>query len=182
MLNQNHLAQKESSRAKYVPAGTGPAYCGPGDRLTFLMTGAETGGAFFMAGVAVAPGGGAPPHVHSREDESFFVQRGTLTFQVGGKELIASTGDFIHIPRGTAHSFKNAGEEPAALLMVATPAGLENFFAEAFIPAADIADFPQLAEAVIGRARKAAPKYGLELLLPPASHPEYQSANSLLSH
>jgi hypothetical protein len=36
---------------------------------------------------------------------------------------------------------------PVPLIMVATPAGLENFFAEAFIPAADIADFPQLAEA-----------------------------------
>jgi quercetin dioxygenase-like cupin family protein len=164
---------------KHLPAGTGPAYCGPGDRLTFMITGAETGGAFFMAGVAVASGGGAPSHVHSREDESFFVQQGTLTFEVGGKELIASTGDFIHIPRGIAHSFKNASKEPAALLLVATPAGLENFFAEAFIPAADIANFPQLAEAVIGRARKAAPKYGLELLLPHANHPEHQIANSL---
>lgn len=151
-----------------MPAGTGPAYCGPGDRFTFLITGAETGGAFFMAGVTVEPGGGAPPHIHSREDESLYVQAGTLTFQAGDKDLIVSAGDFIYIPRGTAHSFRNAGGETATLLMVATPAGLENFFREAFIPAADIADFPQIADAVIGRARKAAPRYGLELLLPPA--------------
>ena len=58
------------------------------------------------------------------------------------------------------------GHETARLLTVATPAGLENFFAEAFFPAADVADIPQISEALIGRVRKAAPKYGLELLLP----------------
>lgn len=161
--NQNHPNQNQ---VKYVPAGTGPAYCGPGDRITFLITGAETGGAFFMAETLVAPGGGPPPHVHSREDESFYLQHGTLALQVGGKALNASAGDFIHIPRGTVHSFKNAGTETAKLLVVATPAGLENFFAEAFFPAGDIADIPQDSEAVIGRAMKAASKYGLELLHP----------------
>ena len=68
------------------------------------------------------------------------------------------------MPRGTVHSFKNVGEETAKLLMVATPAGLENYFAEVFFPAADIADIPQISEAVLGRAMKTAPKYGLELL------------------
>jgi quercetin dioxygenase-like cupin family protein len=53
---------------------------------------------------------------------------------VGGKALNASAGDFIHIPRGTVHSFKNTGEETAKLLVVATPAGIENYFAEAFFP------------------------------------------------
>lgn len=168
MSNQSQSSQNRPSQnqVKQVPAGTGPAYCGPGDRITFLITGAESGGAFFMGEAWVAPGGGPPPHVHSREDESFYLQHGTLSVQVGGKTLNASAGDFIHIPRGTAHSFKNVGEETAKLLVVATPAGLENFFAEAFFPAADIADIPQMSEALIGRARKAAPKYGLELLLP----------------
>ena len=159
MSNQNQV--------KHVPAGTGPAYCGPGDRVAFLITGAETGGAFFMAEAWVAPGGGPPPHVHSREDESFYLQQGALALQVGGKGLSASAGDFIHIPRGTVHSFKNVGQETAKMLLVATPAGLENFFAEAFYPAADVADIPQISEALIGRLMKAAPKYGLELL-PPA--------------
>ena len=168
MLDQTGLQNRQTSDVKYVPAGTGSAYCGPGDCLTFLITGAETGGAFFMAGVAVAPGGGAPPDVHSREDESLYLQGGTLTFQIDDKELRASAGDFIYIPRGTAHAFKNAGVETATLVMVCTPAGIEEFFAEAFILAADIADIPQIAETVIGRAMRAAPKYGVELLLPAA--------------
>jgi quercetin dioxygenase-like cupin family protein len=167
MSNQNNSNQNPSSQNqfKHVPAGTGPAYCGPGDRITFLITGAETHGAFFMAEVCVAPGGGPAPHVHSREDESFYLQQGTLTLQLGDKPLQASAGDFIHIPRGTVHSFKNVGVENAKMLMVATPAGLENFFAEAFFPAADVAEIPQIGEAVNGRAMKAAPTYGLELIL-----------------
>jgi quercetin dioxygenase-like cupin family protein len=158
------------SRIKYVPAGTGASYCGPGDRITFLITGAETGGGFFMAEVCVAPGGGPPPHIHSREDESFYVQQGTLAVQVGGSALQTSAGDFIHLPRGTVHSFKNVGEETAKLLMVASPAGLEDFFAEAFFPAAGSAEIPQISEALVGRLLKAFAKYGLELP-PPAQEP-----------
>jgi len=168
MSNQSKSNQNGSSRnqVKHVPAGTGPAYCGPGDRMTFLITGAETGGAFFMAEVSVAPGGGPPPHIHSREDESFYVQQGTLAVQVGDKALNVSAGDFVHMPRGTAHSFKNLGNETAKLLMVATPAGIDSYFAEVFLPASDVADIPEIAQAVIGRALKTAPKYGLELLIP----------------
>lgn len=154
------------SQLKHVPAGTGRAYCGPGDRITYLITGAETGGAFFMAEVSVVPGGGPPPHVHSLEDESFYLQQGTLAAQVGDKTLNISAGDFVHMPRGVMHSFKNVGEDTAQLLIVATPAGLENYFAETFFPAADIADVPELGPAVIARAMKTAPKYGLELLIP----------------
>lgn len=161
-MNQNQTP----SQLKHVPAGTGSAYCGPGDRITYLITGAETGGAFFMAEISVVPGGGPPPHVHSREDESFYLQQGTLAVEVGDKALTVSAGDFVHMPRGVAHSFKNVGDDTAKLLMVATPAGLENYFAETFFPAADIADVPQIGPAVLARAMKTAPKYGLELLLP----------------
>jgi quercetin dioxygenase-like cupin family protein/catechol 2,3-dioxygenase-like lactoylglutathione lyase family enzyme len=152
---------------KYVPAGTGPAYWGPGDRITFLITGAETGGAFFMAEVSVPPGGGTPPHVHSREEESFHLLEGTLTIQAGGKTVHASPGDFVHLPRGVVHSFRNTGNVDAKFLLVVTPAGLEKFFAEGFYPAVDRSSPPAVTEALFARLRAAAPRYGLELL-PPA--------------
>jgi hypothetical protein len=53
------------------PAGAGATYLGPGDVYRFLVTGAETGGAYFAMEAFVAPGGGPPPHRHSREDETF---------------------------------------------------------------------------------------------------------------
>jgi hypothetical protein len=58
------------NRIHHVPAGSGPGYWGPGDQIRFILTGAETGGAFFLAEVLVPPGGGPPPHIHDREDET----------------------------------------------------------------------------------------------------------------
>ena len=155
------------NQVKYVPAGTGPAYWGPGDQITFLITGAETGGAFFMAEVSVPPGGGPSPHIHRREEETFFLQQGTLTIQVGGKTLHASPGDLVYLPRGIVHSFLNTGNVDAKFLMVATPAGLEEFFEEAFYPAVDGSAPPLATQALMARLLAAAPKHGLEPL-PPA--------------
>ena len=153
---------------RYVPARTGPAYWGPGNQLTFLITGKETGGAFFLAEMSVQPGGGPPPHIHHREDESFHILEGTLTIQVGGNTITASAGDFAFLPRGIVHSFKNTGDGCAKALVLTTPAGLENYFAEVFEPAADRNSAPPPpSKAMMARAMAAAPRYDLELL-PPA--------------
>ncbi len=155
----------QQNLSKHVPAESGTAYWGPGELMTFLITGEETGGAFFMAEISVVPGGGTPPHIHSREDEAFRLIEGTLTIQVGGDTITASAGDFVFLPRGIAHSFKNTGDGYAKALVLITPAGLEGFFTEVFTSAADRSVAPPIAmEKLIGRALAAAPKYGLELL------------------
>jgi len=152
----------------YVPAGTGAAYWGPGGLMTFLITGKETGGAFFLSEISVRPGGGPPPHIHRREDESFYVLEGSLTIHIGGNTLVASRGDFAFLPRGIVHSFKNTSDVNARALVVITPAGLENYFAEVFDPAADrSAAPPPPSKELIARAIAASPRYGMELL-PPA--------------
>ena len=61
-------------------------------------TGEETGGTCFLAEICVAPGGGTPPHIHHREDESFQMLEGTLAIQVGGNTIIAGAGDFALLP------------------------------------------------------------------------------------
>ncbi|MGB8343096.1 MAG: cupin domain-containing protein [Chthoniobacterales bacterium] len=162
MPNQN--------QAKYVPAGTGPMYCGPGDRVTFLVTGAESnGGCFIVEGLA-APGGGPPPHLHHHEDESFYILEGTATFQANGKTIHAKPGDFIHIPHGTVHSLKNEGTVPARALVVispARPAGMQQFFEEAFHPVTDRSAAPPLmTEEMVGRMITAAARNGLEFVKP----------------
>jgi quercetin dioxygenase-like cupin family protein len=112
-------------------------YCGPGDRVTFLVTGAESnGGCFIIEGMAPS-GGGPPPHIHHFEDESFYILAGTATFQAGGQTIHAKPGDFIRIPRGTVHSLRNDGEVPARALIVISPAGMQRFFEESFYPATD---------------------------------------------
>lgn len=160
--------QARQTEVRLVRAGSGAAYWGPGERMTFLATGEDTGGAFFLAEVCVAPGGGTPPHIHRREDETFQMLEGTLTIQAGEDTITARPGDFAFLPRGIAHSFKNTGEESARFLVLTTPAGLEGFFTEVFEPAVDrLATPPPVNEGLIVRAMAVAPKYGLELL-PPA--------------
>lgn len=157
-----------AGQIRYVPAGTGQAWWGPGTQMTFIATGKETGGAFFLAEMSVSPGGGPPLHIHRREDESFRVLEGTLTIQVGGDTITASAGDFAYLPRGIAHAFRNTGEATAKVLVLITPAGLENYFAEVFERAADpSAPPPPPSKELMARALAASPRYGLDLL-PPA--------------
>lgn len=153
-------------QVKFLPAGKGRAYWGPGNQLRFLVTVEDTGGAFFMAEGLVLPGGGPPPHIHSREEESFYLLEGTLTVQVGDRALQASPGDFVYLPRGIAHSFRNTGKVNARMLVTATPAGLEKYFEETFDPVVEGSGPPLLTEVLIKKAMAAASKYGMELLLP----------------
>ena len=154
-------------QVQYVPAGTGKTYRSPIDEVTFLMTGEQTGGAFFMIQVSVPPGAGNPPHIHHREEETFYLQEGTLTVQVGGKTMTASAGDVICLPREVAHSFQNTGNVDAKFLVVASPAGLETFFEEAFYPVEDpSAAMPPMTGEFMTRVLEAAPKCGLEFLPP----------------
>jgi quercetin dioxygenase-like cupin family protein len=165
----NRAASAAGERqVQYVPEGTGKVYRSPIDEVTFLITGEQTGGAYFMAQVSVFPGGYNPPHIHHREEESFYMQEGALTIQVGGKTHTASAGDYIRLPRGVAHSFHNTGNVDAKLLLVVAPAGLETFFEEAFYPVEDrSAAMPPMTGEFMARALAAASKCGLEFL-PPA--------------
>ena len=162
MANQNQV--------KYVPAGTGPMYCGPGDRVSFLVTGAESNGGCFIVEGLVAPGGGPPPHIHHFEDESFYVLEGSATFQAGGQTIHAKPGDLIHIPRGTVHSLKNEGKMPGRALIIISPAGptgMQQFFEESFTPTTDrSASPPPITEELVKRMMAAAARNGMELVKP----------------
>ena len=54
-----------------------------GDVYSFLATGDDTDGKYAMFEAIVPPGGGPPPHVHSREEEGFYVLEGAVTLRVG---------------------------------------------------------------------------------------------------
>jgi uncharacterized cupin superfamily protein len=118
----------------------------------------------------VPPGGGPPPHLHHREEESFYLLQGTLTIEAAGRTFRASPGDFVHIPRGTVHSFRNDGKVDAKMLVTvspAGPAGIEKFFEESFYPATDRSAAPPLiTEELMGRMQAAAARNGLEVVLP----------------
>lgn len=100
-----------------------------GDRVTFHLTGEDTGGAYCLFTLIAPPGGGPPPHRHDREDEWFLVEEGRAEFLKNGEWVEVPTGSAVFAPKGTVHSFRNVGETPLRLLIQTAPAGFERFFA-----------------------------------------------------
>ena len=113
------------------------------------------------------PGGGPPPHVHSREEEGFFILEGEITFTANGERIVARAGTFANMPVGTPHSFKNESDRLARMLISVAPAGLEQMFFECGVPLVDGATTaapPTKDE--IEKMLAVAPKYGIEIQLP----------------
>ncbi len=99
--------------------------------LTFIATGKETGGKYFLSEVTVPAGDTGPPvHSHSREDESFYVKQGRLTFTVEGEIIELNEGEFLNIEQGEKHTWKNESDIDAELMVTFAPAGIENMFVE----------------------------------------------------
>jgi quercetin dioxygenase-like cupin family protein len=139
-----------------------------GDVLRFLATGAETGGRYAALESTVPPGGGQPPHVHSREEESFYVLDGEVAFTMDGERIVAGAGTFVTLPVGSLHYFRNETARPARMLIAMTPAGLEDMFIEVgtpLPPGATTAAPPTPED--IARLRAIAPRFGIEIRLPP---------------
>jgi quercetin dioxygenase-like cupin family protein len=119
----------QSARPVAVGPGEGETIQGPaGGPLTFKVRGSETGGALTALENVIAPGDGPPVHVHADEDEAWYVISGALRFRLGDEVAAAPAGSFVFVPRGVPHAFHNAGEEPARILVMFTPSGMERFF------------------------------------------------------
>ncbi len=137
-----------------------------GDVYRFLATGEETNDRYALWEALVPPGGGPPPHVHSREEEGFYVLEGEITFPISGERVVAKAGTFANMPVGTPHSFKNEGDRPARMLISVAPAGLEEMFFEVGVPLAEgeTTAVPPTKEE-IDKLLAVAPGYGIEILL-----------------
>jgi quercetin dioxygenase-like cupin family protein len=165
-------AEKANNEILYVPNNAGQQYWVMGTLFTFLVTGAESGGSYFTLIVTVPPDAGPPPHVHHLEEEQFYVLRGNVTFSVGEQTFEATTGDFIHIPRETIHSFRNGSSE-SILLATFSPAGIEGFFRGVGDPVNDRSSTPPVTEETIARflaAESAGWKDHHDTLPPPSAN------------
>src|SRR5215831_675453 len=151
----------------HVGPGEGEAFSAVGDVYRVLASGRQTADVYALSEVRVSPNNGPPPHIHSREDESFFVLEGEVEFQVGDEKITGRPGTFIQAPRGIAHSFKNNTQLPARILVFVTPAGFENFVNEFARPVASF-DSPAIpaTKDEVDKLLAAAPKYGLQILPP----------------
>jgi quercetin dioxygenase-like cupin family protein len=147
---------------------------GEGEALWFLgvlatiKSSAETTNGRVAAIEHLAPqGAGSPMHVHTREDEWFYVIEGELTFWVDGETIVAPAGSFVFGPKGIPHTFIVSSEE-ARFLLVAEPAGFEKFMRAVGEPAERVEIPPPATEPPdVGALTEVAASYGIEITGPP---------------
>jgi len=101
-----------------------------GNAYHFLATGDSTGGLFGLYRAVMGPEPGGPgPHFHRTVTESFFVLTGTIRIFNGERWIDAVPGDFVHVPIGGVHGFRNESGEPASFLIHFAPgAPREGYF------------------------------------------------------
>jgi len=132
--------------------------------VRFMLDGAEAGGRFALVEHPMPPRTlAAPMHRHSWEDEYSFVIEGRVGALLGDELVFGTEGDLIFKPRNQWHTFWNAGDEPARILEVISPAGFEEFFRELLAMGGISKLEPQAFESLCER-------YGLEM--DPSSIPQ----------
>ncbi len=135
--------------------------------LTFLATGKETQGRFALTEQIARKGNVPPRHIHHREDETFYLLEGEMTFSIGDQTIEAGPGTSVFAPRDIPHSF-TIDSEQVRILVLNVPAGIEEFFRECSVPAPSLT-LPPPAEVPYSEIQKMmtlAPKYGFEILVP----------------
>jgi mannose-6-phosphate isomerase-like protein (cupin superfamily) len=128
---QYHGDDGEKS-AVHRPAGTAPdlVYPNNGTRVHYLSSGASTGGLFGLYRWECGPGVTGPdPHFHRTISESFYILSGVMSIFDGDTWIEAKPHDWVHVPIGGIHGFKNRSGEPASMLLHFSPgAQREGYF------------------------------------------------------
>ena len=137
--------------------------------MTFLASGKETQGQFALIEMVGRRGNVPPPHIHHREHEIFYVLEGEIVVSVGDRTIRGTPGTMIFLPRDVCHSFTIESDE-SRMLVLLTPAGFEGWFKEFSVPALAMTLPPsnEPAYGEVQRMLEAAPRYGLEFVLPEA--------------
>lgn len=137
------------------PASTGTIVdLGNDSQMTLKVVGADTGGTFALLEYIAGPGSGFGLHTHKREDVTFYILEGTMTFQHSDHIFTAEPEMAVRIPKNTRHAFANQTDRYVKMLIIVTPAGLEQFFVDVGLLAADYAPEPPSSEAIAALAER----------------------------
>src|SRR6516225_9535706 len=90
--------------------GDGTSFTMLGTTMRLMATGANSGGRFTVGEQVTPVGWGPPRHIHSREDEIFYVLEGTYEVHCGDARRILPAGACAVLPRGIPHGFRNTGQ------------------------------------------------------------------------
>ncbi len=125
-----YFGQDGEVSANFRPASTPPDLGEPGDGIHYLATTQVTKGEFGLYRVMMKPRAGGPnTHFHRTISESFYILDGTVRLYDGDQWVDAKQGDFLHVPQGGLHAFRNDSDAPAEMLLLFTPgAPREEYF------------------------------------------------------
>jgi quercetin dioxygenase-like cupin family protein len=115
---------------KHVGPGEGRKVKLYGVAFDYKVVSDDSGGEFSILEVRIPAKTLVKPHLHTRETEYSLILEGTVGARVGDTVLEASAGSYLVKPRGIPHAMWNATEEPATVVEMLNPAGLEEYFVE----------------------------------------------------
>jgi quercetin dioxygenase-like cupin family protein len=81
---------------------------------------------FTLGIIDFAAGRELEAHVHTDEDDAFYILEGELTFVLEGEDVKAPEGTFILVPPGVEHGFRNDTDAPVRILNIHAPAGFDR--------------------------------------------------------
>ncbi|GII22381.1 cupin domain-containing protein [Planosporangium mesophilum] len=118
-----YQGNKGEVSAVYRPADHEPDLSNPnGTRVHYLATGASTNGEYGLYRWDFGPEPSGPaPHFHRSISESFFILAGSVRIYDGTRWIDTAPGDFVHVPQGGIHAFRNESGQPASMLLHFAP-------------------------------------------------------------
>ncbi|MEU4693857.1 cupin domain-containing protein [Actinoplanes sp. NPDC023714] len=128
--------------ALHRPADSEPELVYPnGTKIHYLSTGASTGGLFGLYRWECGPGVTGPdPHFHHTLAESFYILDGVLRIYDGSRWIDAEPGDYVHVPPGGIHAFKNRSGAPVKMLLHFAPGAPREGYFEGLTEIAEMTD------------------------------------------
>lgn len=165
---ESPLAGGDLATVVVRPAGTAPATWALGMLAEQLIGGQDGGGQLGVSVVTQPPGQASPLHVHTHEDEAWYLLEGTLTYRAGEQTVRMAAGDFIFLPRNVPHAFRTTGTVPVRFLALTVPGGLMSIYDEVGVPApARRLPDGRVSPTETARWLELGPKYGLRVVGPP---------------
>ena len=132
---------------------------------SILLSGEDTGGAYCLLDLRVAPGKGVHRHTHTREDEALFVLSGELEATIGDKIFTVRAGETLIAPRNIPHQLRNSGNVANHYLIMFSPSGFEEFLKATSVSAPDDAVAPtEPPEVAVRNVFELAAHYGIQFV------------------
>lgn len=122
------VEKNETTNPIYVSSDQGKQWNVFGVKIAGKILSDQTNGEYSIIVTETPPNGGPPMHIHTNEDELFYILKGNYVFNCGDEKIEVRQGDFIRLPRGIPHNFVNTDSITGITMNTITPGGFENFF------------------------------------------------------